>query len=77
VDVPVFDHKGRIRHDGGIVAPGLYVIGLPFLRRRRSSLIDGAGDDARDLAIHLAHHVRGGSRVEREHSPAAQPAGRY
>lgn len=54
LDVPVFDHKGRIRHDGGIAeAPGLYVMGLPFLRRRKSSLIDGAGDDARDLSDHL------------------------
>ena len=52
--VPVLDRKGRIRHDGGITdAPGLYVMGLPFLRRRKSSLIDGVGDDARDLADHL------------------------
>lgn len=54
LDVPVLDHKGRISHDGGIAkAPGLYIIGLPFLRRRKSSLIDGAGDDARDLADHM------------------------
>ena len=30
--------------------PGLYVIGLTFLRRRRSSFIDGCGLDAEDLA---------------------------
>jgi len=55
LDVPVLDRKGRIRHTGGVVddAPGLYVMGLPFLRRRKSSFIDGAGDDARDLAEHL------------------------
>ena len=54
LDVPVFDRKGRIRHDGGVVeAPGLYVMGLPFMRRRKSSFIDGAGDDAADLAAHL------------------------
>jgi len=54
LDVPVFVHKGRIRHDGGVVqAPGLYVMGLPFMRRRKSSFIDGAGDDAADLAAHL------------------------
>ena len=35
LDVPVLDHKGYIRHDGGVVeAPGLYLIGMPFLRRR-------------------------------------------
>jgi putative flavoprotein involved in K+ transport len=55
LDMPVFDRKGRIRHDGGVVeAPGLYLMGMPFLRRRKSSLIDGAGDDARDLSAHLA-----------------------
>jgi putative flavoprotein involved in K+ transport len=55
LDVPVFDRKGRIRHDGGIVAaPGIYVLGLPFMRRRKSSFIDGAGDDAADLAAHLS-----------------------
>ena len=54
LDVPVLDRKGRIRHDGGVVqAPGLYVMGLPFMRRRKSSFIDGAGDDAADLAAHL------------------------
>lgn len=54
LDVPVLDRKGRIQHDGGVVtAPGMYVMGLPFLRRRKSSFIDGAGDDAADLAAHL------------------------
>jgi putative flavoprotein involved in K+ transport len=62
VDVPVFDRKGRIRHDGGVVeAPGMYLMGIPFLRRRKSSLIDGAGDDARDLSAHLASFLDGES----------------
>ena len=38
-------------------SPGLYAIGLPFLRRRKSTLIDGAGDDARDLSAHLAAYL--------------------
>jgi putative flavoprotein involved in K+ transport len=55
LDVPVLDRKGRIQHDGGVVsAPGMYVMGLPFLRRRKSSFIDGAADDAADLAAHLS-----------------------
>jgi putative flavoprotein involved in K+ transport len=55
LDVPVFDRRGRIEHEGGVVkAPGLYLIGMPMLRTRRSSLIDGAGDDARVLSAHLA-----------------------
>ena len=53
--VPVFDDKGELRHDGGVVdAPGLYAIGLPVLRRRKSTFIQGAEDDARDLTAHLA-----------------------
>ena len=55
LDVPVLDPRGRMRHQGGIVeSPGLYVMGLPFMRRRKSSFIDGAGDDARELAAHMA-----------------------
>ena len=56
--MPVFDRKGRVVHDGGVTpAPGLYVIGLPFLRRRKSTLIDGADADARDLSDHLVDHL--------------------
>jgi len=58
LDVPVFDRKGRVRHDGGVAeAPGMYLMGIPFLRRRKSSLIDGAADDARDLSAHLARFL--------------------
>jgi putative flavoprotein involved in K+ transport len=58
LDVPVLDHRGRIRHDGGVTAcPGLYLIGMPFLRRRKSSLIDGAAADAAELTRHLAGHL--------------------
>ena len=56
--VPVLDRKGRIRHDGGVVAaPGLYLLGMQFLRRRKSALIDGVGDDARDLGDHLVQYL--------------------
>ena len=59
LEVPVLDRKGNIRHEGGVVteAPGLYLLGLTFLRRRKSTLIDGVGDDARDLSAHLAAHL--------------------
>jgi putative flavoprotein involved in K+ transport len=60
LDVPVLDRKGRIRHDGGVVeSPGMYQMGLQFLRRRKSALIDGAGDDARDLSAHIASFLGG------------------
>jgi putative flavoprotein involved in K+ transport len=59
LQVSVLDRKGRIRHDGGVAdAPGMYVMGLPFMRRRKSSFIDGAGDDAHDLAEHLSASLR-------------------
>jgi len=58
LDVPVLDAKGMVRHDGGVVeSPGLYLLGAPFLRRRRSTLICGAGDDAGDLATELVAHL--------------------
>ena len=55
----VLDRKGHLRHDAGVVtdAPGLYRIGLNLLRRRKSSFIHGAEDDARDLTEHLATHL--------------------
>jgi putative flavoprotein involved in K+ transport len=60
LDVPVFDRKGRIRHDGGVAdSPGLYLLGMQFLRRRKSALIDGAGDDARELSDHLQAYLAG------------------
>jgi putative flavoprotein involved in K+ transport len=60
LEVPVLDRKGRIQHDGGVVAsPGLYLMGMPFLRRRKSALIDGAADDARELCGHLASYLDG------------------
>ncbi len=58
LDLPVFDDRGRLRHDGGVVdAPGVYLLGTTFLRRRRSSFIHGAGDDSAELADHLAAHL--------------------
>ena len=55
--LPVFDRKGQLRHDGGVVGNGLYAMGLPFMRNRRSTYIDGAVDDARALADHLSASI--------------------
>jgi putative flavoprotein involved in K+ transport len=58
LEVPVLDRKGMVRHDGGVVpSPGMYLMGAQFLRRRKSALIDGAGDDARELSTHLAAYL--------------------
>jgi putative flavoprotein involved in K+ transport len=58
LDVPVVDEKGRLRHDGGVVdSPGLYALGLPVLRRRKSTFIHGIEDDAREVIDHLAGYL--------------------
>jgi putative flavoprotein involved in K+ transport len=63
--VDVLDTKGRVRHDGGVVeSPGMYLIGTPFLRRRKSSFIDGSRADAEDLIEQLT------AFLHRQASPA-------
>jgi putative flavoprotein involved in K+ transport len=60
----VLNPRGRLIHDGGVTRfPGLYLMGMPFLRRRKSTLIDGAAADARDLTEHLATHLDAGVRA--------------
>jgi putative flavoprotein involved in K+ transport len=58
LDVPVLDNKGMIRHDGGVAeSPGMYLIGHPFLRRRKSSFMDGGRVDAEELAGELGSYL--------------------
>ncbi|MEO5902093.1 MAG: NAD(P)-binding domain-containing protein [Ilumatobacteraceae bacterium] len=58
LDRDAFDQRGRVVHDGGVCAlPGLYLLGLPFMRRRKSSFIDGVGPDASELVGHLHAHL--------------------
>jgi putative flavoprotein involved in K+ transport len=60
LDVPVTDAKGHLRHEGGVVdSPGLYALGLPVLRRRKSTFIYGIEDDAREVTDHLAGYLAG------------------
>jgi putative flavoprotein involved in K+ transport len=60
LDVPVLDPKGQLRHDGGVVdGPGLYALGLPVLRRRKSTFIHGIEDDAREVVGHLGQYLAG------------------
>ena len=74
LDVPVLDHKGRIRHDGGIVrdAPGMYLLGASVLRRRRSSFISGAEQDSAELSAHLHDHLD--ERTQAPRRPRTQPS---
>jgi putative flavoprotein involved in K+ transport len=59
--LPILDTRGEIIHTGGVTRmPGVYVMGLRFLRRRNSSFIDGQAQDAEELADQLAtlRHAR-------------------
>jgi putative flavoprotein involved in K+ transport len=64
LEVPVLNRRGELRHDGGVIAdaPGMYAIGLPVLRRRKSTFILGAEGDARDIVGHLAGYLGSGDR---------------
>lgn len=56
--LPVLDAEGEILHAGGVTpCPGLYVIGLRFLRRRNSNFLDGVGADAEALAGDVLAHL--------------------
>jgi putative flavoprotein involved in K+ transport len=60
LEVPVLDAKGRLRHDGGVVdSPGLYALGLPVLRRRKSTFLCGIEDDAREVIGELGGYLAG------------------
>ena len=59
LDPALLDRRGAIRHDGGVLdVPGMYVLGLPFTRRRDSNLLAGVGSDARVLCAHLMERLR-------------------
>ena len=60
LDLPVFDRRRHLIHRGGVCCvPGLYVLGLPFLRRRRSPQISGVGPDSEAVSQHLANFLSG------------------
>ncbi len=64
LEVPALDSKGRMVHEGGLTAvPGLYLVSANFLRRRRSSFIDGAGADAAEISEHLMAYLEETSRI--------------
>lgn len=54
----VFDQHGEIDQQDGIArVPGLFVLGLPFMRHRASSFIDGVGRDAEALTQTIVAHL--------------------
>jgi putative flavoprotein involved in K+ transport len=55
VQIPVFDKAGYPMHQRGVTAfPGLYFLGMPWLYRRKSSLLYGVGEDAAFIASVIA-----------------------
>ncbi len=55
VQIPVFDEVGYPVHQRGVTAfPGLYFLGLPWLYKRKSSLLYGVGEDAAFIASAIA-----------------------
>ena len=76
LEAPVFDRKGMIQHDGGVVSsPGLYLMGAQFMRRRKSALIDGAAADARDLSAHLESYLDNRDAPPKDRSRLGERAG--
>jgi putative flavoprotein involved in K+ transport len=58
IKLPVTGADGIPLHDNGsATVEGLYFIGLPWLRKRKSSLIYGAKDDAEFIAEQVYKHA--------------------
>ena len=58
LEVPVLAASGEIIHTGGVTpSPGLYVIGLRFLRHRDASLIGAVSGDAAELAADIRRYL--------------------
>jgi putative flavoprotein involved in K+ transport len=65
VRFPAFDAMGFPRTDNGAstVVPGLYFCGVHFLRKRKSSVLFGVGEDAAIVAQSIATHHRSPHRT--------------
>jgi putative flavoprotein involved in K+ transport len=55
IDIPVLDPRGGPVHRHGVTeVPGMYFLGLQWLSKMSSSFLSGVGDDAADIADHIA-----------------------
>ena len=59
MDLPLTLQDGFPEQDRGAVAghPGLYVVGLPFIRSLSSALLGGVGRDAAVIAEDIAQRI--------------------
>ncbi|MEM1066606.1 MAG: pyridine nucleotide-disulfide oxidoreductase, partial [Pseudomonadota bacterium] len=56
--------QGELKQAGGVCeAAGLFAMGLPFMRRRNSTFIDGVGADATDVTRQICAHLGHARRV--------------
>jgi putative flavoprotein involved in K+ transport len=59
VRLPVFDDDGYPTQEGGVTKyPGLYFVGLPWLRNAKSGLLFGVGEDAAHIASVIERETR-------------------
>jgi putative flavoprotein involved in K+ transport len=55
VELPICDAQGAPLHKDGVTKqPGIYFLGLPWLRKRKSSFLGGVGEDAKLIADRIA-----------------------
>lgn len=58
VNLDVFDNRDRPRHRAGITeSPGLYVIGFPWLSKRKSGILYGVSEDAAHIVQHIENYL--------------------
>ena len=58
VNLDIFDDRGRPRHRAGITeSPGLYVIGFPWLSKRKSGILYGVSEDAAHIVQRIENYL--------------------
>ena len=76
VEAPVLDPSGYPEAPGGVSAcPGLCFVGLNWMTWRKSGILYGVGDDARNVAEHLVGRLSRRSRRRAAAPDAAMAAG--
>ena len=59
IKLPVFDNNGKLLHKNGIPDyPGLYFLGHPWLRSRKSTILFGIIDDVEFVVDHMHKHAK-------------------
>ena len=62
IKLPVFDEEGNLKQKDSVsVIPGLYFLGLPWLRNRKSVILVGIKEDAEFVADTINNHIKANS----------------